>query len=82
MDFFEEKIFPEEVDNIKSFLTKNISTNGNVFTDNLGMNSFGDDEVTKFSGSDSYYNGKMFSGDNYGRGMNSGRFQINVPTYF
>jgi len=73
MDFLNEKIFPEEVDTIKSYMTDAFTTNLNGFSDNLSRNSFGGDEVAKFVGSrpDSYYNGKRFIKNSY-LGMNSG----------
>lgn len=73
MDFFNEKIFPEEVDNIKSYMTDTFTTNVNGFSDSLRLNAFGDEEIAKFSRSDSYYNGKRFLRNNYARVMNSGR---------
>lgn len=56
MDFFNEKVFPEEVDNIKSYMTDTFTTNVNGFTDRLELNSFENDELARFNRGESYYN--------------------------
>lgn len=72
MDYFNEKIFPEEVDNIKSYMTDTFTTNINGFSDDISLNSFGDQDIAKFNRGESYYNGKSFLNRNYARIMNSG----------
>jgi hypothetical protein len=72
MDFFNEKVFPVEVDNIKSYMTDTFTTNVNGFTDRLGLNSLEDDELVKFNRGEAYYNGKKFLNNNYARGRNLG----------
>ena len=60
MDIFSEKIFPEEVDNIKSYMTETFTTNVNGYSKNLGDLNNLNSQMDKFNPGSPYYNRKKF----------------------
>jgi hypothetical protein len=72
-DYFNNNIFPEEVDDIKNFMTNTFTTNVNGFTDDLITHNR-EDKIYNYNKENLYYNGNKFINQSYD--INSKRHNI------